>query len=376
MPSAWIRTAPELAAFLSSLQGASAIALDTEADSLHHHREKVCLVQLAAGPDRARLVDPLALRDLAPLAPLMADAAVVKVLHGADYDVTTLKRDFGFAFASLFDTMIAARFLGLPQVGLQAVLLSELGVVLGKESRLDDWSRRPLTTAQEAYALDDVRHLLALHAALVEKLRAAGRLAWVEEECAAVAALPAARRERDPEAWLRIKGASRLPPRALAVLRAVAGWREEIAEATDIPAFKILSAETMLALAGAPPRAAEDLRGRRGPWTRWPERLPALLRGVAQALALPESALPRPSRAPRPVVTEATRKRADALKAWRQDKARALGLDVSLVLPNRLLEKAAEQWPRAPAELEAIEGFRRWRRDAFGEEVVDRLRAS
>jgi ribonuclease D len=76
------------------------------------------------------------------------------------------------------------------------------------------------------------------------------------------------------------------------------------------------------------------------------------------------------------VVTEATRKRADALKAWRQDKARALGLDVSLVLPNRLLEKAAEQWPRAPAELEAIEGFRRWRRDAFGEEVVDRLRAS
>src|SRR5262249_8581032 len=120
----WIRTTGELAALVGSLAGRPAIALDTESDSLHHHREKVCLVQIGVEGE-GWLVDPLAARDLSPLAPLMADAGVVKVLHGADYDVTTLKRDFGFEFRSLFDTMIAARFLGLPEIGLQALLRTE-----------------------------------------------------------------------------------------------------------------------------------------------------------------------------------------------------------------------------------------------------------
>src|SRR4029453_5331053 len=111
-------------------------------------------------------VDPLAGEDMSALAPLLADPGIVKILHGADYDVTTLKRDFGFRFASLFDTMIAARFLGLPEVGLQAVARAELGVELSKESQKDDWSRRPLTPVQEAYALADVQHLIPLHTRL------------------------------------------------------------------------------------------------------------------------------------------------------------------------------------------------------------------
>src|SRR5438105_12202752 len=155
----WIRTPAELADLVASLQGRPAVALDTESDSLHHHREKVCLVQVGV-EEGGWLVDPLAARDLSALAPLLADPAVVKVLHGADYDVTTLKRDFGFAFAGLFDTMIAARFLGLPEIGLQALLRREFGVTLTKESQKDDWSRRPLTAAQEAYALADVAHLI------------------------------------------------------------------------------------------------------------------------------------------------------------------------------------------------------------------------
>ena len=130
----WIRTPEALSGLARSFEGCRAIGLDTESDSLYHHFEKVCLIQVATDRGEAFLVDPLALRDLAPLASAMADPALVKVLHGADYDVTTLKRDFGFTFASLFDTMIAARLLGRAEVGLAAVARDELGVTLSKRS--------------------------------------------------------------------------------------------------------------------------------------------------------------------------------------------------------------------------------------------------
>jgi ribonuclease D len=148
VPSPWIRTPEALAGLARSLEGCRAIGLDTESDSLYHHFEKVCLLQLATDRGEAVLVDTLALSDLAPLAPVMADPGVVKVLHGADYDVTTLKRDFGLSFAALFDTMIAARLLGRSEIGLAAVARDELGVSLSKGNQKDDWSRRPLAPAQ------------------------------------------------------------------------------------------------------------------------------------------------------------------------------------------------------------------------------------
>ena len=155
----WIRTGVELGAFARELAGVHALALDSESDSLHHYKEKVCLVQIATDRGHAVLVDPLELPDLTPLASVFADPAVTKVLHGADYDVTTLNRDFGFVFGGLFDSMIAARFLGLPQIGLQAVAKAELGVEISKDSQKDDWSVRPLQAKQEAYALADVQHM-------------------------------------------------------------------------------------------------------------------------------------------------------------------------------------------------------------------------
>ena len=367
----WVRTPAELQALLSSLAGSRAIALDTESDSLHHHREKVCLVQVAGEGGGAWLVDPLSGLDLRPLGPLLADRGVAKVFHGADYDITTLKRDFGFTFAGLFDTMIAARFLGLPEIGLMALARTELGITLTKESQKDDWSVRPLTPAQESYALSDVLHLLALRERLAERLRELGRLAWVEEECEAVAALPAARREPDPETWQKVKGARRLPARSLAVLREVHAWREALAEATDVPAFKIMSGETLLALAGTPPASVEDLLRLRGLTGRVRGQAASLRAAIARALALPEHELPRLAPAVRPpFVPDAVRRRIDALRRWRAAEAARLRLDVSVVLPQRLLERVAEANPTHPGNLQSIEGFRRWRVEAFGASML------
>lgn len=359
-----------------SLAGISALALDSESDSLHHHQEKVCLVQLASDRGGAWLLDPLALRDLGPLREVLADPRVRKVLHGADYDVTTMKRDFGFVFASLFDTMIAARFLGLPEIGLQALVRTELGVLLSKDSQKDDWSRRPLTPTQEEYALSDVRHLLALHDRLESRLRELNRLEWVQEECEAVAALPPARREADPEAFLKIKGAGRLKPRALAALRELAAWRDVRAAAADVPAFKVLSYETLLALAERSPRDLEGLAAVKGVLPRFQREADALLAALARARSLPEKSLPVFPRTPRPVVREEVRKRVDALKAWRAETAARLGLDVSVVLPQRLIDRLAEANPRDGDGLLAVEGLRRWRVREFGPALLRALQPS
>jgi ribonuclease D len=375
LPASWVRTPAEVAALATRLRDARTIGLDTEADSLYHHREKVCLIQLATERE-AVLVDPLAVRELDALGAAFADADVVKVLHGADYDVTSLKRDFGFRLTRVFDTMLAARFLGLPEVGLQGVLRNELGVTLSKTSQKDDWSVRPLTAVQEQYALADVRHLLPLYERLAAKLSAQGRLAWVEEESAAVAALDPPRRVRDPEGWLRVKGARRLPPRQQAVLRELHDWREDLAEATDIPAFRILGPQVLLALAQAPPREAPQVHRTPGLPRLARERTSEVLAATARALALPEDRLPRVPRDQRPVVPPAVSRRVEALRAWRIEAARRLALDVSLVLPQRLLEKVAEAAPRDAAGLAQVDGLRRWRLHELGDEILTVLRAA
>jgi ribonuclease D len=366
----WIRTRDELQELAQSLASCRALALDSESDSLHHHAEKVCLVQLGSDSGVACLIDPLAVGDLTPLAPLIADPAVLKVFHGADYDVTTMKRDFGFTFAGLFDTMIAARFIGAKEIGLQALARAELGVEISKDSQKDDWSRRPLTPKQEAYALADVQYLLALRERLTERLRALGRLSWVEEECEAVAALEPARRGRDPEAYLRVKGVSRLPRRQQAVFRGLFEWREALAAKTDIPAFKLIGSESLLAIAERLPRTAVELAEVKGLSARIRSQPAAPLEAIERALALSEDELPRSVAPRKPLVPDAVRRRIDALKAWRNREAVALGLDPSVILPQRLVEKVAEAGPRRVLDLSAIPGLRRWRVEALGAGMI------
>jgi ribonuclease D len=371
----WIRTSEALAEFARSFDGCRTLALDTESDSLYHHFDKVCLVQIATDRGDAVLVDSLAVRDLSPLRPILANPDVEKVLHGADYDVTTLKRDFDFEFRALFDTMLAAKFLGLPGIGLAAVAEAELGITLSKASQKDDWSRRPLTPKQEAYALADVQHLVALRDRLTTKLEALGRLEWVREECQAVAALEAAARRRNPDAYMGVKGARRLKPRQLATLRELYAWREGRAEETDRPAFKILGNETLRRLAERRPRTLPELRHVPGVLPRLRGQASELLAAVRRAEALPAKELPVIPRSPRPVVLPEVTARVGRLKEWRQGRAAELKVEVSVVLPQRLIDRLAERVPRSRTELGEIDGLRRWRIEAFGEEILATLGA-
>jgi ribonuclease D len=366
----WIRTPEALAELARSFEGCRTIGLDTESDSLYHHFEKVCLVQIATDRGDAVLVDSLTVEDLSPLGPALANPDITKVLHGADYDVTTLKRDFGFAFATLFDTMIAARFLGMPGIGLAAVAEAELGVTLSKANQKDDWSKRPLTPQQEAYALADVEHLGALRERLEARLEEKGRLEWVREECEVVAALEPQLKRQNPDAYLGIKGARRLRPRQLAALRELHAWRERRAEETDRPAFKILGNETLRKVAERRPRTLPELRHVPGVLPRLRGRADDILGALRRAAELPDSELPVIPRSARPVVSAEVLQRTTRLKEWRTRRAAELRVEVSVVLPQRLIDRVAAAGPQDPAALAAVEGLRRWRLEAFGDELL------
>ncbi len=356
------------------LRAAGAVALDTEGDSLHHYPERLSLIQIAVPAGGVWLVDPLALPDLRALAAVLGEPGVLTVLHAGDNDLTYLKRQ-GVVVATLFDTSIAARFLGGRALGLEALLEQFLGVSLPPSRQKDDWSARPLSEAQMQYAIADVTSLFALKARLVEELRSVGRLTWVEEECAALAALPLAERIVDPDAALRLKGARELSPRGLAIVRALHDMREQAARASDRPPFKILGDEMLVTLAGQAPIDAAALALIPGlnprVAARWGARV---VEAVAGALALPEADLPRPAaRPPRRAVPAAVTRRVESLRRWRAEAVPRLGLEPGVLLPNRLIGAVAEADPRSLDVLAQIEGIRRWRVETFGGELLATL---
>lgn len=374
IPPRWVRRPEELLALGARLARAREIAVDTESNSLYHFPERVCLVQIAEQDATISLVDPLALPDLSPLAPGFADPAIVKVLHGAAYDVSSLKRDFGFQVARIFDSMVAAQFLGLPELGLSALVERYFGVAPGRSRQKDDWTARPLTPEQERYAADDVRYLLPLRQRLVEELAVRGREAWVEEECEALAALLPTERVFDPDDALRLKGAGLLDRRGLAALRQLFVAREGWANATGRPPFRVLGNETLLRLAQERPRTRAALGKIPGCTPRCVDRYGAgILAAIQQAEGLPDEALPTPSRPKKPRIPPAVERRLAALNAWRAAAAPRAGLDPGLLLPRRLMEVLAEAPPASAADLAAVPGLRRWRVEHFGTEVLQAL---
>jgi ribonuclease D len=373
----WIRTADDLRALAAELEGAHALAIDTEADSLHHYPGKLCLVQIAHGAGHGHLVDPLALRELSPLGPVLADPRTIKVLHAADNDLAYLKRLYGFTVASLFDTAVAARFLGATALGLEGLLTQYLGVTAVKSRQKDDWSRRPLTAEQEAYALDDVLHLIPLRERLLEALRAIGREQWVEQECAGLAALVVPEKPADPDAYMKLKGARELSPRGLGVLRELHAARETLALRLDRPPFMIVSNESLVELAKRLPADAEAIRAVPGCTPPVIRRAgPAILEAVARGLALPDAELPAYRPVPRPHLPAAVRRRAEALRGWRTRASKEIGLEPGVLFPQRLIDRLAAAPPADLAALRQVEGVRDWRVGLFGPTLLAVLAAA
>jgi ribonuclease D len=250
------------------------VALDTESNSFHAYRERVCLIQISI-PGADFIVDPLAV-DVGPLGTVLGGEREL-VLHGADYDVRCLRREFGWDLGRIFDTMVAARRLGSKELGLAALVQAHFGVRLTKEHQRADWGRRPLTREQLRYAAMDTHFLLPLHATLASGLRERGAEEEARREFDRIAASKAHARVFDPEGWRKLKGARDLDADGKKMLRALWIAREERASAIDKPPFKVVPETAMVELARTRPQDERVVRGVPGITPRVMERAGAVI---------------------------------------------------------------------------------------------------
>ena len=341
-----------LSSLVDQIGSAEWVALDLEADSLHSYPEKVCLIQISL-PGVDALVDPLSGLDLSGLWNVLEGRELI--MHGCDYDLRMLRRDFNFRPCRVFDTMVASRLAGHRQFGLGNLVQDLLDVKLNKASQKANWSIRPLTEAMEQYARNDTRYLEPVASHLRQELRTRKRYEWLVESCAKLvtdfSVPPAPDKERE---W-RIKGSARLERPELAVLRELWYWRESEARISNRPPFFVLSHDRMIQLAILSVKNGElngsiphrmSTRKRRG-----------LMDAIHRAGQVPAHDFPKKLRNRGPVRGPLPKEAFDRLKKHRDQVARKLDIDPTLIGSRADLEELCFDWDQHAAHL------MQWQRD-------------
>jgi ribonuclease D len=381
-----ITDAARLASLTEQIESADRVAVDTEADSLHSYREKLCLLQISvpapdavdgvsnAGPrvssghESARavcdyIVDPLATTDLEPLRRALEAREIV--LHGADYDLRMLRRGLNLAASKIFDTMIAARLLGIREFSLAALVKCYFGLTLLKGSQKANWAQRPLPERMAEYAINDVHYLLPLAEKLEAELVRYERRDWLRQSCQRAIEQATVARTRDHDELWRVRGSGLLRGRSAAVLRALWQWREKEAEKADRPPFHVLRNEELLKA------AVKFASGSVPDYRHFSVRRRQAFHEAAQAaLRAPESDWPVSHRRFGTRPSKETVQRAEELRRRRNRSAEDLGLEPSFIAPRSTLEAIAADGARAAALLVP------WQRELIGVSVFSNEEAT
>jgi ribonuclease D len=357
---------------LAALQKQDQLAVDTESNSLYAYQEQVCLIQVST-PEQDYIIDPLALADLVGLADLMADPGVEKIFHAAEYDLLSMKRDFGFCFANLYDTMLAARILGWKKVGLASILKQEFQVQVNKRYQRANWGRRPLSPEQIAYARQDTHYLFDIRNILERELQAVGRVTEARESFAQVAMTPAPepRRFCPEDFWGLLNGRYQFTPPQQAVLRELFIFREREAQRRNRPPFKILGNRTLIELAEALPHYPDEFQGIHGLTRRVTNRYGRKLIHVIKKGLRADPPEP-PSQRVRP--PEVVLIRFDALHNWRKERAAQRGVESDIIVSKKALWEIASRDPKTVEDLIAIQYLGDWQRKEYGKEILRVLR--
>jgi ribonuclease D len=357
LPVEIITNTAQLDGAVRKMLDSKAIAVDTESNSRHHYPEQLCLIQIAT-ENNVYIIDTIILKDIGPLQKVLADNAIMKIIHGADYDVRSIDRHCGFRIHNLYDTYIAARFAGITEVGLAALIRDLLSVNIVKSKRLQtaDWGRRPLSNEAIEYAGSDVLYLRALQEILSKRLDVLGRTTWVAEEFARLEEVRYTAPDME-NAFRSIKGAESLDGRGLAVLRSLFLFREQEALSRHRPTFFVMPDEILVALST---NRTADLAGFCG---NEPPRFRADLQQALRDGLAAQPIQPIPRMHYEPMSPEQTR-RLTSLKAWRTTIAVKLALDPSLIWPMVSLQRLA----KAPDTLDieaTCDNVRRWQNEQF-----------
>jgi ribonuclease D len=366
-PPVFVDNPEALHSLAETLRGAARAAVDTESNSMHAYRERVCLVQISI-PGTDYLVDPFALTDLSILSAFLEDPTREKVFHAAEYDLLCLRRDFGFHIRGLFDTHAAIRALGVKECGLDSLLSTEFGVRLDKRMQRADWGKRPLPDRQLEYARFDTHYLLPLRDRLAARIDAAGWSEELRDEFLRLEGIPdlAPEGEEGDPFW-RIRGAQDLSPAQRAILRSVFDWREQQAERVDRPPFHILGEMEMTRIAAANPLSLDELKEQAGLGSRAIQRW-----GREILLAVEEGRKQKP-----PVwirkrgMDEQAQARLENLRKWRKNRAAARGVESDVIISRDTMFRIARTAPDSLSALSGIPGLGPWRLSTYGKEILD-----
>lgn len=366
-----IDSAEKLRDLVRRARRAGCVALDTEFVWERTYYPRLGLVQVALSSEECHLIDALAIEDLRPLGKLIGDTKVEKVFHDAEQDLTILRRIGGANPCRIFDTQHSAGFCGVSRsISLQdALRVFELADLEKTETRTD-WTKRPLSDQQIAYAKDDVRYLIALRDALLSHARVRGRDGWMREELERYDA-PELYEDRDPDKhFRRVKGVQSLSARGLAVLREGVRWREDEARNRDRTRSHIVSDQLLVALARHRPRNAIALKNLEGPFQRAIRKYSnSLLAIVDRGSAIPLKECPKPAR--RPSKKAELKARADKALAFMRARCAEAGID-----PILMASRAQVTSVIGGTHLEHLKGHPLlvgWRKDFLGEEFLELL---
>ena len=341
------------------------VALDTEFVWNRTYYPKLGVIQLALAGDDCHLIDTVALEDLSPLGAVLEHSDIELILHDAVQDLTILRQATGAFPRNIFDTRCAAGFANMSSTtSLAELLANTIGVALEKTETRTDWTQRPLSDKQLAYAIEDVCYMHEVRDVLRQRVAKIGRNQWLAEELAAYDE-PSLYEEREPrEQYLRVKGAGRATPRERAILRELAAWRELEARRRDRPRNHVLSDETLVYLSRRKPQAREDLDRIRG---LNPQRDgQRILAEIARALEVPDDECPQRPRRRRCDEEIVERKLAESMGHLRQQSDEAQ-IDAPFVAARAevrsLILDAADA---APEDHRLLRG---WRRAFVGEDL-------
>lgn len=367
----YLTTSEAQDAAISILGRAPVIGVDTEGDSLYSYQEKVSLIQISDATENY-IFDPL-LSDIRPLGALLENRSILKVFHGADYDLVSLKRDFGFQIGPIFDTALAARAVGIKEFSLQNLVARYFQITLSKTHQKSNWSIRPLPEAQLEYAYQDTAYLIRLYEVLREEVEKKGRGDQIEEDLRRLEEISWNGKGFEPDDYLRLKGARALPPKSQQALRELAALRDRFARERNRPPFKIISNDDLLLMAKNLPQNEEELKKlfpresapvyrNRALW------LDAVSRGVKTTDPLPK----REKNGFEPMTPD-QEKALTRLREWRNRQAEAEGVEPAMVITSSALKEIVKQGPKSLEELSAMAPLRQWQIKRYGEPVLKEL---